>query len=501
MSLIEEFSTLPLEAVRSAALERAAELGCHHAEVRIERIRSQMLSLRDGAVESKGDDSELGVGLRVVHTGAMGFAATIELHPDAARELGEAAVNAAKLSAQAGGRRVELADEPSYGEVSWESPYEIDPISVPLAEKVALLESWSHGLMEHDGIDHVRATLLAVREDKHYADLNGTITTQRRVRIHPSVEAMSLAPLGAGFESMGTLAPPVGRGYEYLIGGGWDFEDELSRIPQLLAEKLVCPSIAPGHYDLVLDPTNLWLTIHESVGHATELDRALGYEAAYAGTSFATFEQLGTLRYGSALMDIAGDRTTPNGLATVAYDDEGVAAQSFDIVREGVLVGYQLDRNIASEAGFGRSNGCAFACSALMTPIQRMANVSLRPSAFDGPSTEDLISSVERGIYIVGDKSWSIDMQRHNFQFTGQRFFLIEHGRIVGQVRDVAYQAETMQFWGSLVGLGNASTYLLAGAMNCGKGQPGQTASVSHGCPSALFRQVNVLNVREQSGR
>lgn len=497
----EEFSALPLEAVRSAALERASALGCSHAEVRVERIRSQVISLRDGVVESVADDSELGIGLRVVRSGAMGFAATIEMHPDAARELADRAVSTAEMAARAGGRKVELADEPSYGEASWESPHTIDPFIVPLAEKTALLESWSRRLLDDAGINHVRATLLAVREDKHFADLNGTITTQRRVRVHPSVEAVSIAPDGSGFETMRTVAPPAGRGYEYLLGDGWDFEGELSLIPGFLEERVAARSVTPGRYDLVVDPTNLWLTIHESVGHATELDRALGYEAAYAGTSFATFDQLGTLRYGSALMHITGDRTTPNGLATVAYDDEGVAAQSFDLVREGVLVGYQLDRTIATEAGLGRSNGCAFASSPLMTPIQRMANVSLHPSPSDGPSTDDLISSVDLGLYVVGDKSWSIDMQRHNFQFTGQRFYLIEHGRIVGQVRDAAYQAETTQFWGSLVGLGNASTYLLAGAMNCGKGQPSQVAPVSHGCPSALFSQVNVLNAREESGR
>ena len=300
---------------------------------------------------------------------------------------------------------------------------------------------------------------------------------------------------------MRTVSPPVGRGYEYLDGDGWDFETELNRIPGYLAEKLRAPSVEPGAYDLVIDPTNLWLTIHESVGHATELDRALGYEAAYAGTSFATFDKLGSLKYGSELMNITGDRIAPYGLASVAYDDEGVAAQSFDLVKSGVLVGYQLDRRIAKRQGFPRSNGCAYADSPLNVPLQRMANVSLRPSAASGPSTEELISSVERGIYIVGDKSWSIDMQRYNFQFTGQRFFKIENGRITGQLRDVAYQATTTDFWGSLAALGGESTYLLCGAFNCGKGQPGQVAPVSHGCPSAVFEGVRILNTRSEAGR
>jgi TldD protein len=272
-------------------------------------------------------------------------------------------------------------------------------------------------------------------------------------------------------------------------------------LPELLAEKLAVPSVEAGIYDLVVDPSNLWLTIHESIGHATELDRAVGYEAAYAGTSFATFDQLGTLPYGSSVMHVTGDRTAEHGLATVAIDSEGVAGQSFDLIRDGILVGYQLDRSIAASMGFARSNGCAFADSPLHVPIQRMANVSLAHSGGDGPTTDELISGVERGIYIVGDKSWSIDMQRYNFQFTGQRFFKIEGGQLAGQLRDVAYQATTTDFWGSMEAVGGASTYVLGGAFNCGKGQPGQVAPVSHGCPSALVRNVRVLNARQEAGR
>ena len=224
---------------------------------------------------------------------------------------------------------------------------------------------------------------------------------------------------------MRTIAPPAGRGWEYLTGTGHDWDAELAELPALLDEKLHAPSVEAGRYDLVIDPSNLWLTIHESIGHATELDRALGYEANYAGTSFATLDKLGSLRYGSDLMHVTGDRTVEHGLATIGYDDEGVAGQSWDIVRDGVLVGYQLDRSMAHlhpELNDGRSNGCAYADSPGHIPIQRMANVSLQPAA-DGPDTDGLIGQVERGIYVVGDRSWSIDMQRYNFQFTGQRFY------------------------------------------------------------------------------
>jgi TldD protein len=497
-----EFVGLPLESARSAALARASELGCSNAEVRIERIRTQAVVLRDGLVETTADDLELGMGLRVVHDGVIGFAATVELGPDAAAELADRATALAKAASSAASERVELAEESSAGEVEWVSEYEIDPTTISLREKVEPLEAWSNQLLAAKGVDHVTAYVLAVAEDKHYADLSGTVTTQRRVRINPDVEALAVDAKSGEFETMRTVAPPVGRGWEYMLGrGGWDADAEISEIPDFLAAKVAAPSVTPGVYDLVIDPTNLFLTIHESIGHATELDRALGYEAAYAGTSFATFDKLGSLQYGSEIMNVTGDRNAPNGLATVGYDDEGVSAQVFDIIRDGVLVGYQLDRRMAKAKGLGRSNGCAFADSPLHIPIQRMANVSLMPADSEGPTTADLISSTDRGIYIVGDKSWSIDMQRHNFQFTGQRFFLIEGGKIKGQVKDVAYQSRTTDFWGSMDAVGGRSTYLLGGAFNCGKGQPGQVAPVSHGCPTARFKQINVLNTRAEAGR
>jgi len=501
VELDAEFLALPLEAVRGAALDRARTLGCEHAEVRVERIRSQVASLRDGRLETSADDHELGIGVRVVHDGCFGFAATAELTADVAVALVEQAVATAKATAPAVTERVELADEPPHGEVTWTSSYRLDPAEVPMAEKVALLEDWSGRLLRASGVDHVTAYVLAVVEDKHFADLAGTVTTQRRVRVHPVVEATAVDGEEAGFETMRSLAPPAGRGWEYLMGEGWDWDEELARMPEHLAEKLHAPSVVPGTYDIVIDPSNLWLTIHESIGHATELDRAMGYEAAYAGTSFATFDKLGTLRYGSDVMHVTGDRTVEHGLATVGFDDEGVQVQSFDLIRDGILVGYQLDRRIARSSGLGRSNGCAFADSPGHTPIQRMANVSLASAGGAGPSTEELISSVDSGFYILGDKSWSIDMQRYNFQFTGQRFFRIDHGRLTGQVKDLAYQSRTTEFWGAMEAVGGQSTYRLGGAFNCGKGQPGQVAPVSHGCPSAIFRGINVLNTRTEAGR
>ncbi|MGW0803820.1 TldD/PmbA family protein [Nonomuraea sp. NPDC002799] len=491
-----DFLELPLRQLADAALQRARDLGAEHADFRLERVRAETLRLYDTRLEGAMDADDLGYAVRVVKGGTWGFAAGVHLTPEAAARVAEQAVRVAEVSAPINREPVELAPEPVYADAVWVSAYDVDPFEVASADKVSLLADWSAGLLK--GADHVSARLLQVKEQKFYADTAGTVTTQQRVRVYPKLNAMKAAP--GGFDDMSTLAPPVGRGYEYLTGTGWDWPAELERLPELLAEKLAAPSVEAGDYDLVIDPSNLWLTIHESVGHATELDRALGYEAAYAGTSFATFDQLGELVYGSPAMNVTGDRTITHGLSTIGYDDEGVAGQSFDVVKDGILVGYQLDRRMARLQELGRSNGCAFADSPGHTPIQRMANVSLAPAP-GGPSTEELISRVERGVYIVGDKSWSIDMQRYNFQFTGQRAYKISQGKLAGQVRDFAYQATTTDFWQSMEAVGGPGTYVLGGAFNCGKGQPGQVAPVSHGCPSALFRGVRILNTVQEGGK
>jgi TldD protein len=496
-----EFRALPLGALADAALSRAGELGAGHADIRVERIQSQNLTLRDGTVTGAGEGLSLGLAVRVIVDGTWGFASTHRLTPTAAAEVAARAVEVARTLRAVNTELVARADEPVHAEASWVSAYEIDPFTVPTADKIALLADWSERLLSSDGVDHADTACPQVKEQKFYADLAGTSTLQQRIRLEPRFTATAVDRAGGGFETMRTLAPPVGRGWEYATGTGWDFDTELARVPELLAEKMKSPSVEPGRYDLVIDPSNLWLTIHESVGHATEYDRAIGYEAAYAGTSFATPDQLGTLRYGSELMHVTGDRTVPHGLATTGYDDDGVATTQWDLVRGGVLVGYQLDRTFAPRLGLDRSNGCAFADSPHHVPIQRMANVSLQPDPTRDTTLDELIGRVDRGIYVVGDKSWSIDMQRYNFQFTGQRFYRIEGGQLAGQLRDVAYQAITTEFWGSLRGLGGPSSWLLSGALNCGKAQPGQIAAVSHGCPPGLFEQVTVLNTAREGGR
>jgi TldD protein len=496
-----DFLYLPRHELAEAALSAAKAAGASHADLRLHRISTEMIQLRDGELETSVVSREIGLAVRVIVNGTWGFASHAELAPAVAAETARRAVHVATTLAALNTERVELAPEPVYTDASWVSDYRIDPFAIPAADKIALLEDYSGRLLGADGIDHVSAGLTAAKEQTFYADTFGSSITQQRVRVLPSLEAVAVNAEAGTFDSMRTLAPPMGRGWEALVGDEvWNWTDELAQLPALLAEKIKAPSVTPGLKDLVIDPTNLWLTIHESIGHATEYDRAIGYEAAYAGTSFATPDKLGTMRYGSPVMNVTADRTVEHGLATIGYDDEGVAAQSWDLVRDGLFVGYQLDRVFAPRLGEPRSNGCSYADSAHHVPIQRMANVSLRPAQED-ISTADLIGRVEDGIYIVGDKSWSIDMQRYNFQFTGQRFFRIRDGRLDGQLRDVAYQATTTDFWNSLEAVGGPSTWRMGGAFNCGKAQPGQVAPVSHGCPSALFRGVNVLNTVAEGSR
>jgi TldD protein len=496
----EDFLALPLHRIADAALSAARATGASYADLRVHAITTEIVQLRDGELESAVLDRDIGLAVRVIVDGTWGFASHAGLTPEIAADAARHAVGVAVTLSALNAERIELADEPVYRDATWVSDYRIDPFTIPTSEKVGLLGEYSGRLLAADGVDHVSAMVTGVKEQMFYADTFGSSITQQRVRTMPALEAVTVDASAGSFESMRTLAPPTGRGWEAVAGDDvWNWSAELAELPALLAEKSKSPSVTAGPTDLVIDPSNLWLTIHESIGHATEYDRAIGYEAAYAGTSFATPDKLNVMRYGSPVMNVTADRTAEHGLATIGYDTEGVAAQRWDLVRDGIFVGYQLDRVFAKRLGMARSNGCSYADSAHHVPIQRMPNVSLQPGVED-LRTADLIARVEDGIYIVGDKSWSIDMQRYNFQFTGQRFYRIRGGKLDGQVRDVAYQATTTDFWNSMEAVGGPSTWVLGGAFNCGKAQPGQVAAVSHGCPSALFRGVNVLNTVEEAG-
>jgi TldD protein len=494
-SIDSAFLSLPYERLAEAALERARRAGATHADFRFERLRRQAIVARDRELQTSDDGESIGFSVRVVHQGAWGFATGIEMTAVGAVRVAARALEVAERLARLNAEPVVLADEPAHVGMHI-SAYDIDPFAVPVEDKVAFLLGLNERVLGNELVDHATSELQLVSEQKFLASLAGSRITQQRVRVRGDLTAVRIDKATGAFETMGIAMPPVGRGWEYF-SKGHEFSRRVDELPALLEEKMTSPSVVPGRYDLIIDPSNLWLTIHESIGHSTELDRVLGYEANYAGTSFATLDKLGTLQFGSPLMNVTGDRQVANGLATVGFDDEGVAAQTWDIIRDGVLVGYQLDRQMALKRGFGRSNGCAFADAPDHVPLQRMPNVSLQPSP-QNVTLNDLIGAVDNGIYIVGDKSWSIDMQRYNFQFTGQKFFRIRNGRLDGQVKDVAYQARTTDFWNSMEMVGGSSTYVLGGAFNCGKGQPGQIAPVSHGCPAALFRRINVLNTAQE---
>ena len=322
------FAALPHRSLAEAALQRASEHGVTHADFRFERIRYQHVGVRDGVLQSASDSEDLGFAIRVIHHGAWGFAAGVVLTEHEAVRVTDTAVRVAMVAAGMTSSPVVLAPEPVYADATWVSAYDVNPFEVPTAEKADLLIGWTNRLREHPVVSHATAGLQQVLENKFYADLTGTRTLQQRVRLMPGFEAMGSDETTGIFDSMASIAPPVGRGWEYLTGGHWDWEAELGEVPTLLAEKLRAPGVRAGAYDLVIHPSNLWLTIHESIGHATELDRAMGYEANYAGTSFATYDKLGTLRYGSSVMNVTGDRTAEHGLSSVGFDDEGVQTQS-----------------------------------------------------------------------------------------------------------------------------------------------------------------------------
>ncbi|MGI5238447.1 TldD/PmbA family protein [Dactylosporangium sp. CA-139066] len=476
-----------------AALGRAAGLGAGHAAVRVARTRRGGLLLHDGGLRAAEDVTDSGLAVRVRHGGAWGFAAVPELTPEAAADAAARAVELARSTAGLFGPPVEPAGEPVHRDRTWVSPHRTAPFDVPEPQRVALLADWAARLLAAPGVAHAVTKVRMADERTFYADLAGSSITQRRVRVHPMAVVMA-----AGGRTQRSLGPPVARGWEYLLGEGWDWDRELAGLPGLLAGKVAAEPVRPGRYDLVMAPSHLWLTIHESVGHATELDRALGHEVSYAGGTFATPEQLGRLRYGSPLMHVTADRTTAHELATAGYDDEGVAAQRWDLVRGGVLCGYQTDRATAGAAGQDRSTGCAYAESARHLPIARLANVSLQPDPA-GPATDALIAGVADGIYLAGSDSFSIDAQRRQFQFSAQTCYRIRNGRLEGQLGGVAYQAETVAFWNALAAIGGPASYGSFGADLCGKGQPVQAAAASHGAPAAVFEGITVVNTGEDA--
>lgn len=497
-NLDPDFLQFPLERLADAALSKARDLGCTHADFRFERLRSQSLSAKDRSLQGFQNSETVGFSVRAIHDGGWGFASDFALTAEAAVDAASRAVDVAKRFGSLNSEPVELAEEPAYTD-TYVSPYEINPFDVDDQDKINFLIDLNDVALSTGKIDHADSYLIQVQENKFLASLSGTRVTQQRIRLTADLSAVKINQDTGVFESMGTASPPSGKGWEF-IGNDYDYKAAAEQLPSLLEEKIAAPSVEPGFYDLVIHPSNLWLVIHESVAHSTELDRVLGYEATLAGTSFATLDNLNKLQFGSNVMNVTGDRVDPFGLGTIGYDDEGVKAQTWDIIRDGKLVGYQLNRQMALKLGLDRSNGCAYADAPSSVPLQRMPNITLQPSPED-ISLNDLIGGVERGIYILGNGSWSIDQQRYNFQFGGQQFWEIRGGKLAGQLKDVAYQGNTTDFWNAMEVVGGKDTYILYGTFNCGKGLPGQAAPAGHGAPAGLFRNIKVLNSVQEGSR
>ncbi len=490
------------------ALNAAKAKGATYADVRIGRYLNQFVATRENRVQGIANTESFGAGVRVIANGCWGFAASDNVSKENIAKTAERAVAVAKANAKIQGESVQLAPQKGFGEVSWKAPIERNAFEVPVKEKVDLLLS-ANAIAMQNGANFVNSMIFAINEQKYFASTDGSYIDQDIHRIFPTFNVTKIDQANGKFDTRKALSSPVGMGYEYLTPlasekvtgivtrykNRYDILEDIKAATQEVAQKIKAKTVEPGKYDLVLDPSHLWLTIHESVGHPTELDRVLGYEANYAGTSFLTLDKWKSknFKFGSNLVNIVADKTQPGSLGAVGWDDEGVKCKEWNLIKDGVLVNYQAIRDQAHIIGEKESNGCCYAQTWADVQFQRMANVSLQPGK-EKRSVDDLIKNVEKGIYIIGDGSFSIDQQRYNFQFGGQTFYEIKNGKINGMLRDVAYQANTQEFWNSLTDIADKDDYRLGGAFNDGKGQPPQSNAVSHGSATARFNGVNVIN-------
>jgi TldD protein len=476
--------------VAEVALARATALGASYADIRINRYRRESIATREQQVQNVSRSTSYGLGLRVLVNGAWGFAATNLVEPGAARAAAEQAVAIAKANAVLVSRKVVLANADKVV-TTWSNPVKRDPFEVPLETKTAFLLKLNETAMAVPGVSFVSSQILFVDEQKFFASSEGSRITQRLVRTYPQFTTTAADRASGDFQTRAVVDRAKLIGYEYVDDHPWLRDAE--KAGHEVVEKLKSKPVVSGRYDIVVDPSQLFLAIHESVGHSTELDRSLGWEANMAGTSFLKATDTGKLRFGSKIVNLVGDRTQPGGLATTGFDDEGVKAERWHLVRDGMFVDWQTTRELAPLVGQTRSHGCLHADSWSSVPFPRMPNVSLEPAATE-VSLEDLFADIKRGLFVEGRGVSSIDQQRYNFQFGGAVIREITNGRLGAMVRDAAYQSRTPDFWASCDGLGGPATYRLWGTSADGKGEPGQTNAVSHGCPPARFRQVNVLN-------
>ncbi|MCM4158667.1 TldD/PmbA family protein [Antarcticibacterium flavum] len=492
------------------ALNTARSLGASYADARIGRYLNQFISTREDKVQNVVNTESFGIGIRVIANGTWGFASTNDVTEEGIKKATDQAVAIAKANAMIQKEPVVLAPVEAYGDVSWKTSIKKDFKEVPVSEKVELLLKANAAAMDN-GANFVNSNLFMVNEQKYFASTEGSYIDQDIHRIWPTFGVTAIDRQANKFKSRDAMSAPMGMGYEYLDGldseklegpsglrlyrNSYDIVEDATLAAKQAKEMLSAKSVEPGKYDLVLEPNHLGLTIHESVGHPLELDRVLGYEANYAGTSFATLDKWksGDFQYGSDIVNLVADKTQPHSLGAVGYDDEGVKTKQWDLVRNGILTNYQAIRDQVQMIDQNESHGCCYAQSWNDVQFQRMPNVSLEPGK-EKYSINDMIKDVEKGIYIAGRGSYSIDQQRYNFQFGGTVFYEIKNGEIVGMLDDVAYQSNTQEFWNSCSKICDESDYRMFGSFFDGKGQPSQVSAVSHGSSTTRFDGVNVIN-------
>ena len=479
------------------ALDEATRAGASYADVRVSRHWFESVRTREEQITGVNFTESYGLGIRARVGGSWGFSGTRDLTRDAVAAAARSATVTAAANDRIAPQQTELAPVDAYPNAQWETPHEIDPFDVPIEEKAEVLFAASRAALAVDGVQFVSGSLMAVKERRLVATTEGSLVQQTFIRQNPNLTITAVSSDRSDFQSRVSDVAAAARGWEYITG--LDLPAQATRWAEEAVMKLSAPSVDPGMWDLVLHPSNLWLTIHESIAHPTELDRALGYEANYAGTSFLAppAEVLNTTRLGPEFMTFMGNRTEVGGCATCGWDDEAVPAFEWPIIENGVFVNYQTTREqaawISEYTGMTRSQGCAYGQNWASIPFQRMPNVSLVPG--EAPLSEDeVIAQTDHGIFIEGRGSYSIDQQRYNAQFAGQAFWEIRDGRKHQMLRDVAYVMRTPDFWNSLDVLGGPETYWLGATFGDAKGQPGQANAVSHGCPTALFRNATIIN-------
>ncbi|GAA0730071.1 TldD/PmbA family protein [Aquimarina litoralis] len=492
------------------ALNTAKSLGATYADARIGRYLNQYVFTREDKVQNVVNTESFGIGIRVIVNGTWGFASTNSVNEDGIKKATDQAVAIAKANSKIQKEEVKLAPVASHGEVSWKTPIKKDFKDVPVSEKVDLLLSANAAALKN-GANYVNSGLFMVNEQKYFASTDGSYIDQDVHRIWPTFTVTAIDKSTGKFKSRQAMSAPMGMGYEYMDGlaseklkgpeglnlyrNSYDIVEDATVAAQQAKQRLTAKSVEAGKYDLVLEPNHLGLTIHESVGHPLELDRVLGYEANYAGTSFATLDKWKTknFKYGSEIVNLVADKTQVGSLGAVGYDDEGVKTKKWDLVRNGILTNYQAIRDQVHMIDQKESHGCCYSQSWNDVQFQRMPNVSLEPGK-EKYSIDDMIKDVEKGIYIAGRGSYSIDQQRYNFQFGGTVFYEIKNGKIVGMLDDVAYQSNTQEFWNSCAKICDKDDYRMFGSFFDGKGQPSQISAVSHGSSTTRFNGVNVIN-------